>query len=437
MTMSCVVRTAAVAIVLLAVAISVIPRLIYTDLPADLNLDLTNPTTMIVTGANSGLGLATVQHFAHNEKAIIIMACRSMARCEKGKEEMFENLGAANVKADLRPMTLDLSHKSSIEAFAKELQGQPIHILINNAGLAGVTPELYFNEEDGIENHIRVNHLGHVYLTHCLWKNLQMAEQARVVAVSSIMAASTANGPTFGWYDGEERFESHWNVRMYACSKRANLFWANELHWRYKDDPNSSGISVVAAHPGFTHTELCRKGCKGQNKIGRAVSNNHHIDGIIKMIPEDGALSQSYAAVVPRGGVYLAPSLVIVGEPKIIGDISSSWHHMPFTRDESKRLWDKSMEAMGIKVFGDYEVPVEEVQQGEEEVQQEAVAEAQDEEEVVSEAAPTANVEEQQQETGDEAVEEQEEASDSDDDDDEGVFDTYLGEGEYRTAVVM
>lgn len=426
-TLSCVVgfvgKAAALGIVMLAVAIAVVPRLLYTDLPSDISLDLTKPTTLIVTGANSGLGLATVQHFAHNEMATIIMACRSMTRCENAKQQIYDNLGNEVVKANLRPMSLDLSKKSSVEAFAKKLQNQPIDILINNAGLAGATPELTYNEEDGVETHIRVNHLGHVYLMHCLWKNLQMAEHgARVVAVSSVMGGLAANIPTFGWYQGEEQFTKGRTTRMYGCSKRANLFFANELHHRYKD--TSSTISVVAAHPGFTHTELCKNGCKSLNKVGRFFSNLNLLTGIIKMTAEDGSLSQSYAAVIPQSGVYLGPSLALVGETKILGTLDSSWHHAPFTRDESKHLWDKSMEALGIKVFGDYEIPVEKEPVQAEGVQEGAITEEPEQ------------VKEYVEQEGAKAVDDEEDSS-SEDEEEEGVWNTYLGDGEYQEATMI
>jgi len=342
------------AIVLVAVAVAVIPSLLYTSLPADLTLDFTKPTTLIVSGANSGLGLATVLNFAHNENATIIMACRSMARCETAKQQVYDTLDS--VKADLQPRILDLSQKSSIEAFANGLHGRPIDILINNAGLAGSTPELSYHKEDGVETHIRVNHLGAFYLTHRLWKNLKLAKRARVVMVSSVLAGPASSVPTFGWYKGEPRFAKSWNVRMYGCSKRANLFFANELHHRYKD---STTVTVAAAHPGFTHTQLCKDGCKGKNDMGRYLSNLESLTGIIKMPAEEGCLSQAYAAVLPEAGVYVGPSLLVVGEPKILGTLEGSWHHAPFTRDESKELWEKSMEAMDIRVFGEYETPGE------------------------------------------------------------------------------
>lgn len=370
-------KTTAILVVLFAIAIMAIPRVLYTPLPADLTLDITAPTTMIITGANSGLGLATVQHFAHNEQATIIMACRSMTRCNNAVEQIYGNLGKDVVKANLRPMMLDLSKRSSVEAFAKELEGQPIDILVNNAGLAGSTVDLSFDETDGtgVETHLRVNHLGSVQLVHVLWSNLQLAPRgARIVVVSSLTAAPAANGPTLGWFKGEEA-EPAKNIVYYGRSKRANLFFAQELQTRFgatKANNNNNNISVVAAHPGFTHTDLCKNGCKGKNKLGAYFANLKSITGIIKMTPEDGALSQSYAAVISPSqgaGAYIGPALGLVGEPKMIGRIDGSWHHASFSREESQALWDKSMIALGIEDFGNYQIPKEAEEEAVEEVQ--------------------------------------------------------------------
>jgi len=165
------------------------------------------------------------------------------------------------------------------------------------------------------------------------------------------MAATPSNIPTKGWYKGEEKAIMQANVKMYGRSKRANLMFASELHHRYG---SSSGITIVAAHPGFTHTDICKNGCKGKH-FGKGLQNSEFLVGNIKMSAEDGALSQSYAAVVPEPAVYVGPKWVLVGPPVILGGISSSWHHYPFTRDESKVLWDQSMAALRIEEFGAYD----------------------------------------------------------------------------------
>ena len=166
------------------------------------------------------------------------------------------------------------------------------------------------------------------------------------------------------------------------------------------------------------------------------------------MSAEDGALPQAYAAVIPQSGVYIGPSFVLVGAPKILGSLSSSWHHMPFTRDESKLLWDKSMEAMEIKVFGDFEIPTD-VEEEEEVVEPELEApehpppsETEDKQSTslpeteIHQEEPVMEGGERQQ---DQSTEEEEEDVDSSDEDEETneILNTYLGPGKYKEAVLM
>jgi len=177
------------------------------------------------------------------------------------------------------------------------------------------------------------------------------------------------------------------------------------------------------------------------------LANVDFLKGSIKMSAEDGALPQAYAAVIPQSGVYIGPSFVLVGAPKILGSLSSSWHHMPFTRDESKLLWDKSMEAMEIKVFGDFEIPTDaEEEVVEPELEQERhppPSENKDEQSTslpeteIHQEEPVMEGGERQQDPSTE--EEEEEDVDSSDEDEEAneILNTYLGPGKYKEAVLM
>ena len=98
--------------------------------------------------------------------------------------------------------------------------------------------------------------------------------------------------------------------------------------------------------------------CKGQET--KSITNYEGLVGTIKMTAQEGALPSAYAAVVPQPNVYLGPAYAVVGEPKIVGTLQGSWHHQSFSPQESSKLWDKSMKAMGIEVFGDFEVVAEE-----------------------------------------------------------------------------
>jgi len=434
-------KTTAIGVLVFAVAISILPKVLYQDLPLGLSLDLpTNKDrTMIVTGANSGLGFATVQHFVHNPNLTIIMACRSMERCQEAQQRLLLD-DTNTIKATLRPMLLDVSKKTSVEQFAQALQGQPIDILINNAGVAGSTAQVSYDTEDThVETHMRVNHLGAVHLVHALWSNLlQASDHARIVAVSSLTAAPAANNPTLGWYrDDKPNNQKIKSILLYGRSKRANLMFAHELQMRYGGGNHK--VSVVAAQPGFTHTDLCKNGCKEQtHPFLKYLAHSNLLTGTLKMTARDGALSQAYAAVLPvsAGGAYIGPALGLVGPPKIVGRLDGSWHHMSFTRDESRYLWDKSLQALGIREFGHSEETrtSQNVDQqpntGEEEVDQPASTDR------FSSSSSSSSEDNTVSDANDDIDSDEQLDEDFDDDDDD---DAYMGgekEGYYTAAVI-
>ncbi|VDP90151.1 unnamed protein product [Echinostoma caproni] len=132
-------------------------------------------------------------------------------------------------------------------------QGQPIDILINNAGIDFPRPQF---GPDGIEEHVRVNHLGHFLLTNLLRPLLEASDAARVIVLSSIMhrlAEVNVNDlcrPLVG--------------SCYANSKLLNVIHARELTERWcasnKEHDGHTGSSVigVSVHPGFVMTQIFR-----------------------------------------------------------------------------------------------------------------------------------------------------------------------------------
>ena len=199
---------------------------------------------VIVTGANTGLGLSTVIDLARRG-ATVVMACRNMSKGEKALEHAKKESGSK----DIVLMKLDLSSLKSVREFAKEFLSRysKLNILINNAGIA-LCP--YSKTEDGFEMQIGTNNFGHFVLTNLLLKALKESAPSRVVTVSSV-------GHHFGKMDFEDiNYEkrSYSKLAVYGQSKLANILFAKELHNKVKD----CGITSYALNPGYVKTELGR-----------------------------------------------------------------------------------------------------------------------------------------------------------------------------------
>jgi NAD(P)-dependent dehydrogenase (short-subunit alcohol dehydrogenase family) len=204
-----------------------------------------------------------VDHFVQAGTAkVVVMACRNVHKCDAARDKIVQKSPDSRTK--IIPIQLDLANKTSIEDFAsilpdrlRDLKGEEagdsiptIDVLMNNAGIFASSPYKEFIE--GIESHLWVNHLAHVFLTHLLWPNL-VEGKGRVVTISSITALLPFS-PNDWW--SEDHVVSflnpfHEGLRMYARSKRANILFAHELHRRFSPD-----VSAVSSHPGISWTQI-------------------------------------------------------------------------------------------------------------------------------------------------------------------------------------
>lgn len=202
--------------------------------------------TVIVTGANTGIGYHTARELAVRGAAVIL-ACRSLERGEAAAAAIRAEGAAGEVEAQ----KLDLGDLASVRAFAALFlaRGHALDLLINNAGIM-MTP--HGETEDGFEQQLGVNHLGHFALTGLLLGALRAADEARVVNVSS-------NAHRFGRMDfADLMFDDggYSPARAYGRSKLANLLFTRELQRRF--EAGGQDTIAVAAHPGFAATELTR-----------------------------------------------------------------------------------------------------------------------------------------------------------------------------------
>src|ERR1700682_1348228 len=239
--------------------------------------------TVIVTGANSGLGEVTARELAR-VGAKVVLAVRNTA---KGDD------AAAGMTGDVEVRKLDLQDLASVRAFADSVDG--VDVLINNAGIMAVP---YAQTVDGFESQIGTNHLGHFALTNLLLPKIT----ERVVTVSSMMhLLGYISLKDLNW---KSRPYSAWVA--YGQSKLANLLFTKELQRRF--DAAGSTVKAHAAHPGYSETNL--QGQSGR-RVGDALMS---IGNKLATDADFGARQTLYAASQDLpGNSYIGPRLVMRG----------------------------------------------------------------------------------------------------------------------------
>lgn len=200
---------------------------------------------VLVTGANSGIGLETARELA-GKGATVVMACRNLEKAEISAKDIMRS----HVKARLDIRELDLTSLASVRAFAEKFKSDyhKLDILINNAGVM-VPP--FSTTEDGFELQFACNHLGHFALTGLLIELLLSSVNSRVVTVSSV--AHRLGKIDFDNLRGEKKYRAS---PAYCRSKLANMIFSRELQRRLS--ASGSEVKSLAAHPGATQTNLAR-----------------------------------------------------------------------------------------------------------------------------------------------------------------------------------
>ncbi len=298
--------------------------------------------TVIVTGANSGLGFEATEAFARRG-AHVVMACRSEERGTDAKRAIRGGAGATEShRGSLEVATLDLADLDSVRAFADEFREthDDLHVLCNNAGVMAIPRR---ETEDGFEMQFGVNHLGHFALTGLLVDRLrETSGETRVVTQSS------------GVHErGEVDFEDLQSQRSYdrwdayAQSKLANVLFAYELQRRL-DAADATDVTSVACHPGFAATNLQRRGPEMRGSRLR-LWLMEAMNAVLAQSAEAGALPMLYAATASdlSGGEYVGPGglLNMRGPPAVQRSSDAS-----YDRDAAERLWSVSEELTGVTV---------------------------------------------------------------------------------------
>jgi NAD(P)-dependent dehydrogenase (short-subunit alcohol dehydrogenase family) len=273
--------------------------------------------TFVITGANSGIGLAAARALGR-AGARVVLAVRDVAKGEAA---------AASIdgQAEVRP--LDLADLASVRAFADAWDG-PIDVLVNNAGVMAV-PER--RTKDGFELQIGTNHLGHFALTNLLLPGIR----DRVVTVSS--GAHRAGSIRLDDLNWERGGYHRW--RAYGQSKLANLLFAAELQRRL--EAAGSSVRSLAAHPGYAATNLQSRTENLLQHLIMVIGNR-----VIAQSEEKGALPTLYAATQDLpGDSYVGPDGFQEqrGHPKLVGRSGAARD-----TETARRLWELSEELTGV-----------------------------------------------------------------------------------------
>ena len=274
----------------------------------------------VVTGANSGLGLATAHGLA-GAGARVLMACRTQAKAEAARNEVAASASGPAPEV----VALDLSDLGSVADCAAGLvdREERIDILVNNAGVMALPLR---RTAQGFEMQFGTNHLGHFALTGRVLPLLLAAPAARVVNVAS-------NGHKIGKIRIDDL---NWNTGRYSKwlaygqTKLADLLFTTELDRRAK--AAGSNLVAASAHPGYASTNLS---AGGPLMSGSRIKEGFFGlgDRLLGQSAEMGALPQLYAATMPD----------VVGDEYFGPDGVGEMRGHPVRTDRSKRAQDKAM----------------------------------------------------------------------------------------------
>jgi NAD(P)-dependent dehydrogenase (short-subunit alcohol dehydrogenase family) len=282
--------------------------------PDDLQVDLSG-RQILITGANSGIGLATAEALA-GMGASVWMLCRSLERGQAALAAVREKTGG-----DVTLEQVDLSSVASIDAFCERLPLKRIDVLIHNAG---VLPTSHQRTEAGHELTLATNLIGPYVLTRRLQDRISSSDDGRIIFVSSggmytqKLRVDELEAPERG-FDG---------VVAYARTKRAMVVLSEILA------EELPGIGVHCMHPGWASTP----------GVKTSIPTFHRVTSRILRTPAEGADTV----------VWLAASARVQGQSGLFwfDRAPRRTHYTPLTREsltERERLMAALNRWMGIR----------------------------------------------------------------------------------------
>lgn len=286
--------------------------------------------TILVTGANAGVGYFTTEQLA-TAGARVILASRSAEKARRAMASIRERVAGAQLDF----VHLDLASLASIARAVDALHaGGPIDVLINNAGL--VTPSARRRvTDDGLELLVGANALGHFALTAQLWSAL--TPTGRVVGLGSLATRMTRLDADD--LLSERRYRA---FRAYAFSKHAVHGFIFELDRRIR--AAGSGRSALLAHPGFAVDGLSDRR-PGVNDIPPWRRARDAVLSIVAQGKHQGAWSTVRAALDPQAqsGEFFGPDRTLIGPPIVLAPALSS-----ASSEFGAQLWELAERKTGV-----------------------------------------------------------------------------------------
>ncbi len=266
----------------------------------------------MVTGANTGIGRATALGLAELG-ATVVLACRSPDKADAARDWLLASTGNERIEV----LHLDLGDMNQIRSAATTLlsNDQPLHLLVNNAGIAGQRGQT----ADGFELAFGTNHLGHFLFTTLVLHRLEESAPARVVNVSS--------GNHFQPKDLDldrvrEPTRTFVGLREYNTSKLCNVLFTSELARRF--DPQV--LAAFSSNPGPVASDIWRRMPGPVASIFQAVRRMKSTD--------EGAKSTLRAATDPtlveQSGAYIDDDCRVIPTSPVA------------TPERAARLWELS-----------------------------------------------------------------------------------------------
>jgi len=203
--------------------------------------------TVVITGANTGIGRAAAKQLAEHRPARLVIAARSLERTQP----VIDEVKALHPDGEVKFVPLDLGDLAAVRAAADEIlaMDHAIDVLMNNAGLAGVRGQT----KDGFELAWGTNHVGHYLFTEKLLPLVKRAKQGRVVIVSSRGHYRAKDG--IDWSVLRQSTPSVSGFPEYCVSKLANVLHANELARRL----DGTSVTTYSLHPGGVASDIWKR----------------------------------------------------------------------------------------------------------------------------------------------------------------------------------